>query len=89
MYQLHFVVEPYKKNRRINSVRISETQQKMCYGVFSLIFTSILGFSSKKIEGRQRVLVDVERARTVKGSLPQSLGKYSMIRGQKIRKIGA
>ena len=28
MYQLHFVVEPYKKNRRINSVRISETQQK-------------------------------------------------------------
>ena len=89
MYQLHFVVEPYKKNRRINSVRISETQQKMCYGVFSLIFTSKLGFSSKKIEGRQRVLVDVERARTVNGSLPQSLGKYSMTRGQKIRKIGA
>ena len=88
MYQLHFVVEPYKKNRRINSVRISETQQKMCYGVFSLIFTSKLGFSSKKIEGRQRVLVDVERARTVNGSLPQSLGKYSMTRGQKIRKIG-
>ena len=39
----------------------------------------------KKIDGR-RVLVDVERARTVKGWLPRSLGKYSMTQkfGQKI-----
>ena len=37
----------------------------------------------KKIDGK-RVLVDVERGRTVKGWLPRKLGKYSIYAGREV-----
>lgn len=44
--------------------------------IFCIYFTAAYKHADgKKIDGR-RVLVDVERARTVKGWLPRRLGKF-------------
>lgn len=58
---------------------LSPIKHRMRFIILNLNFSAAYKHADgKKIDGK-RVLVDVERARTVKGWLPRRLGKFHLI----------